>query len=44
MLDAGITIDKVSKLMGHTSITVTIDRYCHLLPGGKAEAAEVLNG
>ncbi|HEY7829449.1 MAG TPA: site-specific integrase [Solirubrobacteraceae bacterium] len=27
MLDAGITIDKVSKFMGHASITVTIDRY-----------------
>ncbi len=43
MLDAGITIDKVSKFMGHASITVTIDRYGHLLPGGEAEAAELLN-
>lgn len=43
MLGAGITIDKVSKFMGHTSITVTIDRYGHLLPGGEAEAAEILN-
>jgi integrase len=43
MLDAGITIDKVSKFMGHASITVTIDRYDHLLPGGEAEAAEILN-
>lgn len=42
-LDAGITIDKVSKFMGHASITVTIDRYGHLLPGGEAEAAEILN-
>jgi integrase len=43
MLDAGITIDKVSKFIGHSSITVTIDRYGHLLPGGEAEAAEILN-
>jgi integrase len=43
MLDAGITIDKVSKFMGHASITVTIDRYGHLLPGGEAEAAAVLD-
>ena len=43
MLDAGITIDKVSKLMGHSSITVTIDRYGHLLPGGEAEAAALLD-
>jgi integrase len=27
----------------HASITVTIDRYGHLLPGGEAEAAEILN-
>lgn len=44
MLEAGITIDKVSKFMGHSSITVTIGRYRHLLPGGEAEAAEILNG
>lgn len=43
MLDAGIGIDKVSKYMGHASITITIDRYGHLLPGGEAEAAEILN-
>lgn len=43
MLDAGITIDKVSKFMGHSSITVTIDRYGHLLPGGEAEAAALLD-
>jgi integrase len=43
MLDAGITIDKVSKFIGHASITVTIDRYGHLLPGGEAEAAAVLD-
>lgn len=41
-LDAGIPIDKVSKYMGHASITITIDRYAHLLPGGEAEAAELL--
>jgi integrase len=38
MLDAGITIDKVSKFIGHASITITIDRYGHLLPGGEADA------
>jgi integrase len=32
MLDANISIDKVSKFIGHSSITVTIDRYGHLLP------------
>lgn len=43
MLDAGISIDKVSKMMGHASITITIDRYGHLLPGGEAEAAALLD-
>lgn len=43
MLDAKITIDKVSKFIGHSSITVTIDRYGHLLPGGEAEAAALLD-
>ena len=43
MLDAGIGIDKVSKFMGHASITITIDRYGHLLPGGEAEAATLLD-
>lgn len=43
MLDAGITIDKVSKFMGHASISITIDRYGHLLPGGEAEAAALLD-
>jgi hypothetical protein len=32
-----------SKFMGHTSITATIDRNRHLLPGGEAEAADLLN-
>ncbi|HTW42902.1 MAG TPA: site-specific integrase [Solirubrobacteraceae bacterium] len=43
MLDAGITIDKVSKLMGHASITITIDRYGHLLPAGEADAIRLLD-
>ena len=43
MLDAGITIHKVSKFIGHASITVTIVCYGHLLPGGEAEAAAVLD-
>lgn len=43
MLDAGIAIDKVSKFMGHASITITIDRYGHLLPGGEADAIALLD-
>jgi integrase len=43
MLDAGISIVKVSKMMGHASIRITIDRYGHLLPGGEAQAASLLD-
>jgi hypothetical protein len=43
MLDAGIAIDKVSKLIGHASITITIDRYGHVLPGGEADAIALLD-
>jgi integrase len=29
---------------GHSSITVTFDRYGHLMPGNEGEAASVLDG
>ncbi len=29
--------------MGHASITITLDRYGHLLPGNEAEAATLLD-
>jgi hypothetical protein len=28
--------------MGHSSITMTLDRYGHLMPGNEGEAAEML--
>lgn len=43
MLDAGIAIEKVSKFMGHASISITIDRYDHLLPTGEAKAIALLD-
>ena len=33
----------LSTYMGHSSITVTLDRYGHLLPGAEAEAAGMLD-
>jgi integrase len=30
--------------MGHSSITITLDRYGHLMPGNEEEAAEMLAG
>jgi hypothetical protein len=29
--------------MGHSSITITFDRYGHLMPGNESEAAALLN-
>jgi len=40
---AGVNIKTLSAYMGHSSITVTIDRYGHLLPGNEAEAARLLD-
>jgi hypothetical protein len=28
--------------MGHSSITITLDRYGHLLPGNETQAAQLL--
>ncbi len=39
MIDAGINPKALQTFMGHSSITVTLDLYGHLMPGGEAEAA-----
>jgi hypothetical protein len=40
---AGINPKALSSYMGHSSITVTLDRYGHLMPGNEAEAASMLD-
>ena len=32
----------LSSYMGHSTITMTLDRYGHLMPGNESEAAEML--
>ncbi len=39
MIAAGINPKALSTYMGHSSITITLDRYGHLLPGNEHEAA-----
>ncbi|MEK6328203.1 MAG: tyrosine-type recombinase/integrase [Actinomycetota bacterium] len=39
MIDAGVNSKALQTFMGHSSITVTMDLYGHLMPGGEAEAA-----
>jgi integrase len=43
MIAAGINTKALSTYMGHASITITIDRYGHLLPGNECQAASLLD-
>jgi integrase len=43
MIAAGVNAKALSTYMGHSSITITMDRYGHLMPGNEEEAAGLLN-
>src|SRR5581483_1051175 len=43
MIAAGINTKALSTYMGHASITITLDRYGHLLPGNEDQAAQLLD-
>jgi integrase len=43
LLAAGVPMQVVSKLMGHTTIQVTLDLYGHLLPNGRRDALRRLD-
>jgi integrase len=43
MIAAGVNPKALSTYMGHASITITLDRYGHLMPGNEAEAAGLLD-
>jgi integrase len=43
MIRAGVNVKALASYMGHASITITLDRYGHLLPGNESEAAELLD-
>jgi integrase len=42
MIAAGINPKALQTYMGHASITITLDRYGHLLPGNETHAADQL--
>ena len=44
MIAAGVNVKALSEFLGHASITITLDRYGHLLPGSLAESATLLDG
>jgi hypothetical protein len=41
MIAAGVNAKALSSYMGHVSITITLDRYGHLMPGDEREAAGI---
>ncbi len=43
MIAAGVNAKTLSAYMGHTSVTITLDRYGHLFPGNESEAAALLD-
>lgn len=42
MIAAGCNAKALSVVMGHASITITFDRYGHLMPGGEQEVGRIL--
>ena len=44
MIAAGVNVKALSTYMGHSTVTLTLDRYGHLLPGNELEAASALDG
>jgi integrase len=43
MIAAGVNAKALSVYMGHSTVTITFDRYGHLMPGNEAQAAELLD-
>ena len=40
---AGVNAKALSTYMGHSGVSITLDRYGHLMPGNEAEAASLLD-
>ena len=43
MIAAGVNAKAPSTYMGHSSITITLDRYGHPMPGNETDAAALLD-
>jgi integrase len=43
MIAAGVNAKALSTYMGHANISITLDRYGHLMPGNEEEAATLLD-
>ena len=42
MIAAGLNAKALSTFMGHANISITLDRYGHLMPGAEDEAAGLM--
>ena len=43
MITSGVNTKALATYMGHASVTITLDRYGHLMPGNEGEAAALLD-
>ena len=43
MIAAGVNAKALATYMGHASVTITYDRYGHLMPGNEREASSLLD-
>jgi integrase len=43
MIAAGVNAKALSTYMGHSSVTITLDRYGHLMLGNEEDAAGLLD-
>jgi integrase len=43
MIAAGVNAKALSTFMGHANISITLDRYGHLMPGSEEEAAGLMD-
>ena len=43
MIAAGVNAKALASYLGHSSVTITYDRYGHLMPGNEEEAASLLD-
>jgi integrase len=43
LIAAGVNVKALSSYLGHSSITITLDRYGHLMPGNEDEAVGLVD-
>jgi integrase len=43
LIDAGTNVKAIQTYMGHAYISITLDRYGHLLPGNRDEVRELMD-